>query len=83
MDMEGWGYLHSCHSMAGENKAGLALALLLLLMLPQLAFPSPPLLLTHHRLLLRPPLLIKNTLLCDDPRPGDSEEGLPLPAAGW
>jgi len=62
----------------GENKAGLALALLLL---PRLAIPSHLLLLIHHRLL--PPLLIKNTLLRDGLRLRDGEEGLPLAAAGW
>jgi hypothetical protein len=63
----------------GENKAGLALALLML-MLPRLVIPSPLLLLIHH---LLPPPLVKTTLLCDGLRPRDGEEGLPLPAAGW
>jgi hypothetical protein len=54
-------YVHSCPSMAtGENKAGLAL---LLLMLMSLAFPSN-LLLIHHRL-----LPTHNTLLCDGEDP--------------
>jgi hypothetical protein len=63
----------------GENKAGLALALL---MLPRLVIPSPLLLLIHH-LLPPPPPLVKTTLLCDGLRPRDGEEGLPLAAAGW
>lgn len=73
--------MHSCQSMAtGENKAGLALALALLLTL--LAFPSH-LRLIHHRL-----LLTHSTLLCDGLRASDGEDGatasrLTFPAPGW
>jgi hypothetical protein len=71
-------YEHSCHSEAtGENKAGLALALALLLV----AFPSH--LLVHHRL-----LLTNEALLWDGLRPRDGEDAatasiLAFPVAAW
>jgi hypothetical protein len=67
----------------GENKAGLALALAVALLLTLLAFPSH-LRLIHHQL----PLLTHSTLLCDGLSASDGEYGatasrLAFPTAGW